>query len=210
MIFADNWNISTEILIIKFLEEAQSRKSKEGKTANEISHIKLIVKVLFGAEDKKGREKCCKELVFAAKREHWGLIFSIIRQHLYKVGFVRTNIVTSLPVLSIKNQSLMQSFIEIFRPKRTYSGSGTSLITAVKYFAYINFGRVDFSEPQVDIWGDGNEIEKKNSRLVLKILNQPAINSLSIKSVIPFAFFTGEYLFLFHEYLRRSETKVIE
>ena len=37
-----------EMLKIKFLEEAQSRMSKGGKTANQINHIKIIVNVLFG------------------------------------------------------------------------------------------------------------------------------------------------------------------
>ena len=55
MAFADNQNISIKISIIKFLVEARSRKSKAGERVNQINHIKLIVNVLFGAEDKEDR-----------------------------------------------------------------------------------------------------------------------------------------------------------
>ena len=48
-----------------------------------------------------------------------------------------------------------------FSPEMSYSGFRTSLVTAVKYFAYINFGCVDLSGLQVDIVGDGADIGKK-------------------------------------------------
>ena len=82
MTLADNQNISIEMMINNFLEEAQSRISKWRKTANQINHIKLIVNVLFGSEDKEDREKFHQELNIAAKTEHWTVISSIICQHM--------------------------------------------------------------------------------------------------------------------------------
>ena len=79
----------------------------------------------------------------------------------------------------------MQSFMVTFSRKRTYSGFQTSLVTAVKYFVIINFGCVDLSGLQVDIWGDGAEIGWKNITIfAFRILNKPTICPKSVQSLI--------------------------
>ena len=84
----------------------------------------------------------------------------------------------------------MQSIMKIF-----------SLFRAVKYFAYINFGCVDLSGLQVDIWGDEAEIGKKNiTRLAFILLEKPATNPESVQIVSFFDVFRGKYLFYFRNF----------
>ena len=89
--------------------------------------------------------------------------------------------------------------MEICSPEGTSSGFRISLVTAVKYIAYINFGCVDLCGLQVDIRGSWEcaEIGKKNiTRLEFRILNKTAINPQSVQNVIPLErqVFRGKYL----------------
>ncbi len=193
--FADQSKFSVHDLIVKFVEEAESRKAKGGKFGREVNHIKVVVNALFQIEDKDRRDKLREELTLASKAQHWSFLLHLIRKRLHITGLGR-NIIPSIRTLQREGSLLTQCFYDSMRPQHTYSGFRIDLVTAVKFVVFLKLKKRCLAGINVDIWGDGAEIGKVNvTRLAFRILNRETETSAqSSESVFTFACFRGKII----------------
>ncbi len=192
--YADQNKFSVNDLMMKFLEEAESRKSKGGKRRRDVNHIKIVVNALFQTDDMDRRERLREELTLASKTEHWSHLLHLIRKRLEITGLGR-NIIPSIRTLQRESSLLIQCFYEAMRPQHTYSGFRIDLVTAVNFVVFFKLKKQSLSGINIDIWGDGAEIGKVNvTRLAFRILNRETeVSAQSVDSVFTFACFRGEF-----------------
>ena len=105
--FADEEQFSVSDLVVKFQEEAESRKKRGRKGRNEVNHIRILIESLFNIESDLEREKIRENLTMAAKTKTWKDMLGLIRNKLDVTGLGR-NIVPSVRTNQKEGHLIMQ------------------------------------------------------------------------------------------------------
>ena len=156
---ANNFPVSE--LIRKFLEEAVSRRKRNGKRSSKQNDLRTVAYSLFAITEEK-RSKFMQDLIIASKTEKWTTIYTIIR-NFFKIDGLKPYLIPAPRSLQRNGQDYARLFLKLFKPQHTFSGFRIDLVLAVKFAVFCLLNRTNISGVSVDIWGDGAEIGKKRS-----------------------------------------------
>ena len=104
----------------------------------------------------RGSSKCFSyELSIKTKTGNLEDIINAIRKRLSSAGLEGNSLVPSFRSISSATKIIMQLFVAVCEPKRTYSGFRASLLKSVKFASLVLIGETNLKGLKIDIWGDG-------------------------------------------------------
>ena len=135
------------------LKEQQDKRRKWNKKGARGNNIRRFMTSLL---PKRGSSECFRyELSIKTKTGNMEDVIKAIRKRLDSAGLGGASIVPGIWSIKSATKSIMQLFVAVCEPKRTYSGFRASLLKSVKFVSLVLMGETNLKGLKIDIWGDG-------------------------------------------------------
>lgn len=187
-----------EELVAVIIEDAETRKQSGRKRKTETNYVKLLIDSLFNQRG--SYQELLEDICLSAKTGTWVDVLTSIRKRLNITGLGPRGLLPAPCAVSQMNVQFISKFIEVCKPRATYSGFRIGLVNAVSLVIFLYQGKSDIEGARVDIWGDGVEIGKVDiTRMVFRVLNLEAdFSSQSSSAAFTFAVFRGKIFNTFY------------
>ena len=185
------------------------KKTYSGYRKNDTNVLRVLAMELFSKRGSTKDFEFC--LGIACKTGNVEEVINIIRNRLQLIGLGH-NLVPSMRNVQRSTASLVNHFLALCKPQKSFSGFRTDLVACIQLVVFLLFKTENINNVKVDIWGDGCEIGGTEvTRMAFRLLSQD-ISAQSATSVFCFAgtLFSKIILKSFlHKFFSQLETKMI-
>ena len=200
--------ISTFVKLIR--QSAFSRKKTySGYRKNDTNVLRVLAMELFSKRGSTKDFEFC--LGIACKTGNVEEVINIIRNRLQLIGLGH-NLVPSMRNVQRSTASLVNHFLALCKPQKSFSGFRTDLVAWIQLAVFLLFKTENINNVKVDIWGDGCEIGGTEvTRMAFRLLSED-ISAQSATSVFCFAGTPFSKIILksfLHKFFSQFETKMI-
>ena len=200
--------ISTFVKLIR--QSAFSRKKTySGYRKNDTNVLRALAMELFSKRGSTKDFEFC--LGIACKTGNVEEVINIIRNRLQLIGLGH-NLVPSMRNVQRSTASLVNHFLALCKPQKSFSGFRTDLVACIQLAVFLLFKTENINNVKVDIWGDGCEIGGTEvTNMAFRLLSED-ISAQSATSVFCFAGTPFSKIILksfLHKFFSQLETKMI-
>ena len=200
--------ISTFVKLIR--QSAFSRKKTySGYRKNDTNVLRVLAMELFSKRGSTKDFEFC--LGIACKTGNVEEVINIIRNRLQLIGLGH-NLVPSMRNVQRSTASLVNHFLALCKPQKSFSGFRTDLVACIQLAVFLLFKTENINNVKVDIWGDGCKIGGTEvTRMAFRLLSED-ISAQSASSVFCFAGTPFSKIILksfLHKFFSQLETKMI-
>ena len=191
-------------------QSAFSRKmTYSGYRKNDTNVLRVLAMELFSKRGSTKDFEFC--LGIACKTGNVEEVINIIRNRLQLIGLGH-NLVPSMRNVQRSTASLVNHFLALCKPQKSFSGFRTDLVACIQLAVFLLFKTENINNVKVDIWGDGCEIGGTEvTRMAFRLLSED-ISAQSATSVFCFVGTPFSKIILksfLHKFFSELETKLI-
>ena len=180
------------------IEENVGRRLSNNTTGRSNLIQKLLDKIFTKAG---ADENFHASLALAMKSGNMENLIDTVRRHL-RVPDLYPGLVPCVSKIKQSTKIIMQHFIGMCQPEKTFSGWRVDLMCCVKLAVFMRWGVIDLTGVRLDLWGDGAKVGGvEQTRLVFRILGGPhddddpylrTVSAQSAKAAYCFVCFRGK------------------